>query len=131
MSRTDPERTGPAPTDPGHGDLARRERVRRTFRALALAEAVSWGALLVAMFFKWVVQADPEAGIEGGVPIVGPIHGALFLAYCAAALVAWRTFGWTVKTLVLALLASIPPFLTVVFEVRADRRGLLGRSPQA
>ena len=109
-------------------DVVRSPRVRQVFRTLAFAEALSWAALLVAMFFKWIVQDDPEAGIEGGVPIAGPIHDALFVAYCVAALVAWRTYGWTFRTLVLALLASIPPFFTVLSEVVADRRGLLGRS---
>ena len=108
-------------------DVVRSPRVRQVFRTLAFAEAVSWAALLVAMFFKWIVQDDPEAGIEGGVPVAGPIHGALFVAYCVAALVAWRAYGWTFRTLVLALLASSPPFFTGVCEVVADRRGLLGR----
>jgi integral membrane protein len=106
-------------------------RVRTAFRTLAFAEAVSWAALLVAMFFKWIVQADPHTGIEGGVPIAGPIHGALFVAYCATTLVAWRTYGWSTRTLVLGLLASVPPFFTVVFEVVADRKGLLGRPARA
>lgn len=95
------------------------------FRLLAFAEAVSWAALLVAMFFKWIVQDDPHSGIEGGVPIAGPIHGVVFLLYCLAAIVAWVVFRWSPKTGILALLAAIPPFFTVWFEVVADRRGLL------
>lgn len=110
-------------TVPQPHDRAR--SVRRWFRIFAFAEAVSWGALLVAMFFKWVVQDDPHAGLEGGVPIVGPIHGVLFLAYCSLAVVAWSTFRWNLKTLALALAASIPPFFTIWFETWAERRGLL------
>lgn len=110
-----------APLDPT--DRAR--SVRRWFRIFAFAEAVSWGALLVAMFLKWVVQDDPHTGLEGGVPIVGPIHGVLFLTYCTMAVVAWSTFRWTVRTLVLALAASIPPFFTIWFERSVERRGLL------
>lgn len=110
-------------TVPQPHDRAR--SVRRWFRIFAFAEAVSWGALLVAMFFKWVVQDDPHTGLEGGVPIVGPIHGVLFLAYCSLAVVAWSTFRWNLKTLALALAASIPPFFTIWFETWAERRGLL------
>lgn len=113
--------------DPTSPDDTRRGWVRPLFRTLAFAEALSWAALLVTMVFKWIVQDDPHSGIEGGVPIAGPIHGVLFVAYCASAVVAWHTFRWNLKTLLLALLASIPPFFTVLFEVLADRRGLLGR----
>ncbi|MGH3747239.1 MAG: DUF3817 domain-containing protein, partial [Micromonosporaceae bacterium] len=51
------------------------------FRIAAVAEAVSWLGLLTGMFFKYVAVHD-----ELGVKIFGPIHGALFLAYCLAVL---------------------------------------------
>ena len=102
--------------------------VRTAFRAVAIAEALSWAGLLVAMFFKWIIQADPHTGIEGGVPIRGPIHGTIFLAYVVMCFVARRSFGWSARTTVLALAASFPPFLTYVFELRADRRGLLSQA---
>lgn len=100
---------------------------RTAFRTVAIAEAISWAGLLIAMFFKWVVAADPHTGAEGGVPIMGPIHGGIFIAYVILCLVARRSFGWSNKTTLLALAASIPPFFTYVFEVVADRRGLLGQ----
>ena len=100
---------------------------RTAFRTVAIAEAISWAGLLIAMFFKWVVAADPHTGAEGGVPIMGPIHGGIFIAYVIMCLVARRSFGWSNKTTLLALAASIPPFFTYVFEVVADRRGLLGQ----
>ncbi len=102
---------------------------RTVFRAVAIAEAFSWAGLLIAMFFKWIVAADPNTGMQGGVPIMGPIHGTIFLAYVAMCLVARRSFGWNPKTTLLALAASIPPFFTYVFEINADRRGLLGLTP--
>ncbi len=100
---------------------------RTAFRTVAIAEAISWAGLLIAMFFKWVVAADPHTGAEGGVPIMGPIHGGIFIAYVIMCLVARRSFGWSNKTTLPALAASIPPFFTYVFEVVADRRGLLGQ----
>lgn len=106
-------------------------QTRTIFRVVAFAEAVSWGLLLVAMFFKWIVQDDPNTGLEGGVPIAGPIHGVVFIAYVVVCFVAWRQFRWTPKTLVLALACSIPPFFTAIFEVLADRRGLLGQTAAA
>jgi integral membrane protein len=104
---------------------------RTAFRTVAIAEAVSWAGLLITMFFKWIVAADPHAGAQGGVPIMGPIHGVVFLAYVLMCFVAKRSFGWSRRTAVVALAASIPPFFTYVFEVSADRRGLLGQAAVA
>lgn len=102
-------------------------RVRTAFRAVALAEAVSWAFLLTTMVLKWVVQDDPHTGLEGGVPISGPIHGALFVVYVLMCLLARRSFGWSPRVTLVALAAGVPPFATAVFEAKADRRGLLAR----
>ncbi|WP_375001192.1 DUF3817 domain-containing protein [Aeromicrobium sp. CTD01-1L150] len=101
--------------------------MRNAFRTVALVEAATWAALLVAMFFKWVVQDDPHSGIEGGVPWAGMAHGIAFMVYLAVAAAAWWHFRWSLKVGLLALACGIPPFATVVFEVAADRRGLLAR----
>ena len=81
---------------------------RSVFRAVAVAEALSWAGLLVAMFFKWVVAEDPHAGAEGGVPIMGPIHGGVFVLFVLTSLVAWRVFSWRLGTLALALASAMP-----------------------
>jgi integral membrane protein len=86
---------------------------------------VSWALLLSAMFCKYVTESEPFGLREGGVPVAGPIHGVIFLLFVAMCFVAHRAFGWSRKTTLLALASSIPPFFTVVFEVVADRRGLL------
>ena len=101
---------------------------RSVFRVVAVAEALSWAGLLVAMFFKWVVAEDPHTGAEGGVPIMGPIHGGVFVLFVLTSLVAWRVFSWRLGTIALALASAIPPFATVWFERRVDRQGLLGVS---
>ncbi|WP_370619035.1 DUF3817 domain-containing protein [Mumia sp. Pv 4-285] len=97
-------------------------RTRTAFRVVAFAEAVSWAGLLIGMFFKWVLETT-----EVGVKVFGPIHGGVFMLYVVMCLVAWRTFGWSFKVAVAALASSIPPFFTLLFEIWADRRGLLGR----
>jgi integral membrane protein len=102
-------------------------RTRTWFRTIAVAEAVSWLGLLVAMVFKWIVQDDPHTGIEGGVPVMGPIHGAIFIAYVVMCFVARRSFAWSTRTTLVALVAAVPPFATAVFEAVADRKGLLVR----
>ncbi|MFD1146729.1 DUF3817 domain-containing protein [Saccharothrix hoggarensis] len=94
------------------------------FRLLALAEAVSWAGLLIGMFFKYVV-----VGNEIGVKIFGPIHGAIFVGYVLVTLMLAQR--WDRRTLVLGLVASIPPFGTVVFERWANRTGRLTEAPSA
>ena len=54
----------------------------KTFRYVALAEATSFLILLVAAVLKRT--ADSNAGGVG--PIMGPIHGVLFVAYVVIAL---------------------------------------------
>ena len=94
--------------------------VARVFRAVAVAEAVSWALLLAGMFVKYVVGTT-----EVGVQVAGPLHGAVFIAYLVVALVAWRVLRWSPVTAVLALVASVPPFVTVWFERWAQRTGRL------
>ncbi|GGP46550.1 DUF3817 domain-containing protein [Saccharothrix coeruleofusca] len=95
------------------------------FRLLALAEAVSWAGLLIGMFFKYVV-----VGNEIGVKVFGPIHGAIFVGYVLVTLM--LAHRWDRRTTFLALVASVPPFGTVVFERWALKTGRLDeQAPQA
>jgi len=96
------------------------QTVSRAFRAVAIAEAVSWVLLLAGMFVKWVLRTS-----ELGVQLAGPVHGAIFLGYVLVSLVAWRVLGWAPRTAVLALAASVPPLCTVWFERWAQRSGRL------
>lgn len=71
----------------------------RTFRFVALAEATSFLILLTCSFFA-----------RDGVPIMGPIHGMLFLAYVGIALVIREPAGWTTKQTLLILVGAVVPF---------------------
>lgn len=99
---------------------------RTLFRTVAIAEAVSWALLLVAMFFKWVLEAEPLGLEEGGVPVFGMLHGVVFVVYVVVTIVTSRLLKWSARTTLLALAASIPPLFTWWFERWADRTGLLG-----
>jgi integral membrane protein len=92
------------------------------FRVAAIAEAISWTGLLIGMVFKYLVVHN-----EIGVHIFGPIHGVLFLAYVVISVVVWRRQPWSTPVGVVALLAGIPPYGTVLFERWATRTGRLGR----
>lgn len=91
------------------------------FRLLAFAEAVSWAGLLVGMLFKYALVQN-----QIGVQVFGPIHGAIFIGYVLATLAVRGPLRWDNRTTLLALVASIPPFGTVVFERWANKRGKLG-----
>ena len=104
---------------------------RTVFRFFAIAEAVSWAILLVAMFCKWILESEPFGLEEGGVPKAGMLHGIVFVFYLASALLAKLVFRWDLKTLAIAFAASIPPLFTIWFETWADRTGLLQRPTTA
>ena len=93
------------------------------FRIAAIAEAISWTGLLIGMVFKYLVVHN-----AAGVHVFGPIHGVLFLVYVALAIVVWRRQHWSTTVGVVALLASIPPYGSVVFERWATRTGRLVES---
>ncbi len=78
-----------------------------TFTALryvALAEATSFLALLVASYLKRQDQG------EVGVDILGPTHGLLFLAYVFLVLNLRPQARWSVPVTLVILLGAVLPF---------------------
>ncbi len=100
-----------------------RRVVPSLFVIVAIAEAVSWAALLTGMVFKYLVVRN-----EIGVQIAGPIHCGLFMAYLGVAGLQARQAGWRWWVTLIALVCAIPPFATLGFERWARRRGLLAVS---
>ncbi|MFB9907912.1 DUF3817 domain-containing protein [Allokutzneria oryzae] len=92
----------------------------KRFRLIAIAEACSWLGLLVGMLFEHVLDVS-----DLGVKIFGPVHGGLFMIYVLVAFLVRKPLGWDNRTLVWALVASIPPCATVLFERWAARKGRL------
>jgi len=88
----------------------------RTFRLVALAEAASFIALLVATYVKYA-QDEPT-----GVQLLGPLHGLLFVAYVLLALNLASRAGWSARTTVLVLLCAVLPFGGFVVDRRLARR---------
>ena len=82
------------------------------FRTVALLEALSYLALLVATFVKRVIEG-PDL-----VPVLGPIHGILFLAYLLLTLLVREEQGWTVGQTLIVLIASAIPFGAFVVNAR-------------
>lgn len=101
-------------------DTTSTNRIIPALGVTATVEAITWGGLLLGIVLKRVVDVT-----EVGVQVFGPLHGAAFIAYCVSAVLAWRACRWSGATGSLALLASIPPFGTVVFHRWAARTGRL------
>jgi integral membrane protein len=93
----------------------------RLFRTVAVAEAITWALLLTGMFLKYVTETT-----ELGVRVGGMLHGVVFIAYCLTTVVVAVDQRWSAGRTVLGLVASIPPFFTVLFDRYAEGRGLLG-----
>lgn len=91
----------------------------KTMRYVALAEATSFIALLIASFLKR--QGEGELGVQ----ILGPIHGLLFIAYVVSALKLRAEMGWSNSTTFWILVGAVVPFGGYVVDwwlVRDERR---------
>lgn len=91
-------------------------RTVRAFRAVAVAEAISWLALIVATVVKYAAHQPV------GVQILGPIHGVLFIGYVGLALAVGRRLGWNGRTLLIVLLDSVLPGGGLIVARRDDLR---------
>ena len=95
------------------------------FRTVALLEAISYLALLVATFVKRVIEG-PDL-----VPVLGPIHGILFLAYLLLTLLVREEQGWTAGQTILVLFASAVPFGAFVVNSRMVHDPAPSSTPRA
>lgn len=93
---------------------------RTLYRRIAVAEVVTWALLLAGMVLKYVTKTT-----ELGVKVFGLAHGVVFIAYCLITLLLWVNQRWTAREGLLGLLSAVPPFLTVWWERRLERRGRL------
>src|SRR5699024_6430358 len=92
----------------------------RLYRALALAEWVTWTLLLAGMFVKYVLEAG-----EWLVRIGGGLHGFTFLSYAVVTVLVAVDQRWSLSDLLLGLGSAIIPYLSVPFERSALCRVLL------
>lgn len=98
----------------------------RLFAVVASIEALTWAGLLIGMWLKY----GPYANVAL-VKVFGPLHGVAFMVYVAITLFAAIRLRWPWWVSALALLAAIPPLVTLPLEWWFRRRGLLElRSPR-
>ena len=84
----------------------------RTFRTIAVVEALSYLALLASSVAK---RAFDVAGL---VPVVGPIHGLIFLVYAVGAVSIREELEWSGWLTVGVVAAAVVPFGGLVVERR-------------
>lgn len=72
-------------------------------RWVAIVEATSFLLLLAATVVKYAADQP------GGVRLLGPIHGVLFVAYIGMAFILWRTEKWTPQTFLTIVAGSFVP----------------------
>lgn len=113
------------PDDPaGRGDA--RAWAGTAFAVVAFVEAGTWAGLLTGMYLKYVTRTT-----EAGVQIFGALHGYAFLTYLVVAITAAVLLRWRWGTITLALLAAIPPLMTIPLEIWMRRTGRLRPRPAA
>lgn len=93
----------------------------RLFAIAAFAEGLTWTGLLIGMVLKYGTQTT-----DLGVWLFGRLHGAAFLFYLVVTLMSTVRLRWPWWASTLALLAAVPPLVTVPLEIWFRRIGLLG-----
>lgn len=88
------------------------------FRLTAIAEACGWTLLIAGMACGQLLMH----GNRDAVLIAGQIHGTFFCMYALAATGLYPTLGWSRKLSFVALLASLPPYGSLVFEQWAQHK---------
>jgi len=89
------------------------------FRTAAIAEAITWTLLITALILR------ATTGFALGVTVAGGIHGFVFLAYGATAILLAINQRWHPGVAVTAIASAIIPYATIPTEIWLARTGRL------
>ena len=92
---------------------------KRLFRTLAIAEAITWTLLITGLILRATIGLDIAVSIGGG------IHGFVFLAYGATAVLLAVNQRWNPGVAVVAVTSAIIPYATIPVERWLARSGRL------
>lgn len=84
---------------------------RSLFRLVAIAEAITWTGLITALVLRATV------GLDAAVSVAGGIHGFVFLAYGATAVLVAINQRWSIGVAVLAVASAVVPYATIPTEL--------------
>lgn len=92
------------------------------FRIFAIAEAISWTLLIGGMILRATVGWDLAVTVGGG------IHGFVFLAYAATAVLVSKNQRWHPGPSAVAVVSAIIPYATIPADIWLTRSGRLDGS---
>lgn len=92
---------------------------KKLYRIVAIAEAITWTLLITGLILRATL------GLDIAVTIGGSIHGFVFLAYGATAVLAAINQRWSVGIGLLAVATAVIPYATIPFDRWALRTGKL------
>jgi integral membrane protein len=93
---------------------------RRLYVALAIAEAITWTALIIGLILKAVQGIEPTL-----LTIIGGVHGFVFISYGATAILVAINQRWHFGIALLAVVAALLPYATIPLEIVQAKRGAL------
>lgn len=93
---------------------------RLLYRAVSIAEAVTWTALIAAMVARYAAGAEVSFFFA-----IGLAHGVVFIAFVVSSVVVGLNQRWRWWLIVVAALSSVPPYGTLVTDAVLERRGRL------
>lgn len=96
------------------------------FRLAAIAEAVGWTLLISGILIGKYLMPTNDIAVQ----LAGHTHGILFLLYIVAAVVMYPSQRWSRWRTLIAIVASVPPYGTLIFEqweAHRRRRVVVGR----
>lgn len=111
--------TSTAPTDPPPSMTPPRLTPKKLYRIVAIAEAITWTLLITGLILRATLELDIA------VTIGGSIHGFVFLAYSATAVLTAINQRWSLGLSLLAVVTAIIPYATIPFDIWAHRTGKL------
>ncbi len=85
-------------------------------RILAILEAISWLALLVAMYYKWILDDTTYMNI------IGRAHGFLFIGFVIMVLWVGIQMKWKKREVAWSLLSSLPPCGTIIADIKIFKK---------
>lgn len=98
-------------------------------RIIGVIEGIS-AILLFCVAMPWKYLIDEPTG-KPVVTVVGMAHGILWMAYCLAVLNAGIVQCWGILRFLIAGIASLPPFGTIVFDGTLKREQERGTRSEA
>jgi integral membrane protein len=93
---------------------------RRLYVVLAIAEAITWTALIVGLILKATTGIEQTA-----LTTIGGIHGFVFISYGATAILVAINQRWHFGIGLLAVVGALLPYATIPLEIVQAKRGAL------